>query len=223
MTPTIKELNNPERFELIAAVSHSRIKDFVLRQVMDDRKIVPYYMVYQTILFLGAMFFLTRSVVLALKGDSNFLFVTLAGILFSLTFLVVIHEMLHGIVLKLAGAPRIRYGMVPGKFIFYAEADQFVLGKKPFAFVALAPLVIIQVLTILGIALWYNQALVYFPLMVMCIHSFFCAGDIALLALFLRFPGREVYTFDSRAEKTSYYYMERSNLSSSSNSADGMQ
>jgi len=223
MTPTINELNNPGRFEMIAAVSHYRIKDFVLHQVMDDKKIVPYYMVYQTILFLSALFFLSRSVVLAMKGDNNYLFVTLAGILFSLTILVVIHELLHGIVLKLAGAPRIRYGMVPGKFIFYAEADQFVLGRKPFTCVALAPLVIIQILTILGIIIWYNEALVYFPLMVMCIHSFFCAGDIALLALFYRYPGREIYTFDSRAEKTSYYYMERVNLSSSSNSADDKQ
>lgn len=180
-------------------------------------------MVYQTILFLAAIFFLTRSVVLAVKGDNNYLFVSLAGILFSLTVLVVIHELLHGIVLKLAGAPRIRYGMVPGKFIFYAEADLFVLGRKPFAFVALTPLIIIQILTIVGIAIWYNQSLVYFPLMVMCIHSFFCAGDIALLALFYRYPGREVYTYDNRAEQTSYYFMERENLSSSSSSADDMQ
>lgn len=223
MTPTIKELNDPARYELIAAVSHSRIKDFVLRQVMEDKKIVPYYMVYQTFLFFAAIFFLTRSIVLAVKGDSNYLFVATAGILFSLTLLVVLHELLHGMVLKLAGAPRIRYGMVPGKFIFYAEADQFVLGRKPFAFVALAPLIIIQFLTILGIAVWYSHALVYFPLMVMCIHSFFCAGDIALLALFYRYPGKAVYTFDNRKEKTSYYFMERVNFSSSSDSAAGTQ
>lgn len=223
MTPTINDLKNPGRFKLIAAVSHSRIKDFVLHQVMEDKKIVPFYMVYQTILFFAAIFFLTRSIVLATRGDSNYLFVTLAAILFSLTFLVVIHELLHGMVLKLAGAPRIRYGMVPGKFIFYAEADQFVLGKKPFAFVALAPLIIIQILTIAGIAVWYDQALVYFPLMVMCIHSFFCAGDIALLALFYRHPGSKVYTYDNQSEKTSYYYMEKADLSSSSDSAAGMQ
>lgn len=207
--PTVEELSSSQEYELLATVEHSRIKDFVLDQVMEDRRFIPYYMVYQTILFLGALFFFTRSVVLAVRGDWSYLLVSLGSVAFSLTFLVVIHELLHGLVLKLAGAPRINFGVVHGRFIFYAEADQFVMGKKDFLWVAFTPLVFIQIITLVLIILWYAQPLVFFPVMVMCIHSFFCAGDVALAALFYRFPGHDVFTYDNRNEKASYYYIRR--------------
>jgi len=208
-SPTIDELNDPERFELLASVEHARIKDFVLSQVMEDRKFVPYYMIYQTALFLAAIFFLTRAIVLAIKGDSNYLFITLGAIVFSVTLLVVIHEFIHGLVLKLTGAPKVRFGMVSGRFIFYAEADKFVLSRRPFLWVAFTPLFVVQIITAIFIVLWFSQPLVYFPLMLMCIHSFFCAGDVALATLFYRFPGKEVYTYDDHQQKTSYYFLEK--------------
>lgn len=208
-TPSIEELNNNEQFEILASVEHARIKDFVLSQVMEDRRIVPYYMIYQSILFLAAIFFLTRSVVLAFRGESAYLLITIGAIAFSLSLLVVIHELLHGLVLKMAGAPKVSFGMVPGRFIFYAEADKFVLGRKPFFWVAFTPLVVIQIVTAILIIAWFTQPLVYFPLMVMCIHSFFCAGDIALATMFFRFPGQEVFTYDDHEKKTSHYFVKK--------------
>jgi hypothetical protein len=208
-TPTIEELHAGERFESLATVSHARIKDFVLSQVMEDRRFVPYYMIYQTVLFLAAIFFFTRSVVLSVRGDSAFLLISIGAIVFSLTLLVLIHELLHGLVLKLAGAPKVTFGMVPGRFIFYAEADRFVLSQRPFLWVAFTPLVAVQIVTLVLIIVWQGQPMVYFPLMVMCIHSFFCAGDVALVTLFYRFPGLKVYTYDNREEKTSYYFVEK--------------
>jgi len=222
-TPTIEQLHAGGRFELLATVSHTRIKDFVLSQIMEDRRFVPYYMVYQTVLFLAAIFFFTRSVVLALRGDSAYVLITVGAVLFSLTVLVLIHELLHGLVLKLAGAPKVTFGMVPGRFIFYAEADRFVLSRNPFLWVAFTPLVAVQVVTLLLVIFWYGQPMVYFPLMVMCIHSFFCAGDVALVTLFYRFPGLEVYTYDNREEKTSYYFVEKTPVNSVLNSADEKQ
>ena len=207
--PDVEHLKNSEEFELLAAVEHARIKDFVLGQVMEDRRIIPYYMIYQTLLFLAALFFFTRSVVLAFRGDSSFLLVSIGAIVFSLTFLVVLHELLHGLVLKLAGAPRVSFGMVPGKFIFYAEADKFVLHRKSFMWVAFTPLVVVQLITTLLVISWFSNFMVFFPIMVMCIHSFFCAGDVALVTLFYRFPGYDVYTYDSHEEKTSYYFIRK--------------
>ena len=207
--PTIQDLNDPEKFDLLAAVEQGKIKDFVIRQVMDDKKIIPVYMAYQTLLFFAGLFFVTRAIVLALKGNIIYLLITAGGILFSFTFLVVIHEFLHGIALKLAGAPRVTFGGILKKFIFFAEADHFVLGKRPFLFVAFTPLVVIQVITIIGIVIWFNVPFIYFFLMVMSIHSFFCSGDVALATVFYRYPGRETYTYDNGAEKKSYYFAER--------------
>ncbi|HNU76854.1 MAG: DUF3267 domain-containing protein [Prolixibacteraceae bacterium] len=207
--PTIEELHDDLLFKKIAAVEHDRIKDFVVEQVTGDNKLVPVYMVYQTLMLLTGLFFFARAIILAYRGETVYLWVSFAAVAFSFTLLVVIHELLHGFALKLAGAPRVTYGGMLRKFIFYAEADRFILGKNAFLFVALTPLVVIQLITVAGIILWFSTPFVYLFLVVMSLHSFFCAGDIALATIFLKFPGRAVYTYDNRSERISYYFVEK--------------
>jgi len=207
--PTIEELHNPEIFELFASVEQKRIKDFVLQQVMSDKKLIPVYMVYQTLLFLAGIFFFTRSVVLAYKGNPYYLLYMAGAVIFSLTFLVVIHELLHGTALKLAGAPKVAFGGILSKFIFFAEADRFIMDKKTFLLVAFTPLVVIKLLTIAGIILFFTVPALYFFLGVMVVHSFFCSGDVALATIFYRFPGRDTYTYDHSGEKKSYYFVKK--------------
>jgi hypothetical protein len=199
--PTIEDLNDPEKFELFASVDQSRIKEFVLRQVMTDKKIIPIYMIYQTLLFLTGIFFFTRAIILTYRGDFIYLFISIGAILFSLTLLVATHELLHGIALKLAGAPKVTFGGILKKFIFFSEAENFIMGKRSFLFVAFTPFIVVQLITIYGIIIWYSAPLLYFFLTVMVIHSFFCSGDVALVTIFYRFPGRDTFTYDSGEEK----------------------
>ncbi len=180
-------MHDEGRYDLIAAVGHHEIKDFVVSQVVGDKKLIPAFTVYQTLMLMTGLL-ITRSVMLAYKGASVYLLATLGTLVFSFTLLVVIHELLHGAALKLAGAPNVRYGGIFRKFLFYAEADRFVLGRKPFLFVAFTPLLVVQLAAIAGIILWYSTPAVYFFLVMMSVHSFFCAGDIALATLFFRYP-----------------------------------
>jgi hypothetical protein len=207
--PTLEELHDPESFELIASVEQNRIKDFVLQQVMSDKNIIPVYMIYQTLLFIAGIFFFTRSVVLAYKGNTHYLLYSAGAVVFSLTFLVVIHEFLHGTALKLAGAQKVKFGGILSKFIFFAEADRFVMNRKTFLVVAFTPFVVVKLLTIAGIMLFFNAPSLYFFLVVMVIHSFFCSGDVALVTIFYRFPGRDTYTYDNSEEKKSYYFVKK--------------
>jgi hypothetical protein len=207
--PTIEDLNDPEKFELFASVDQSRIKEFVLQQVMSDKKIIPIYMIYQTLLFLTGIFFFTRTIILAYRGNFVFLLITIGAVFFSFTLLVAIHELLHGIALKLAGAPKVTYGGILQKFIFFAEAENFILGKRSFLFVAFTPFVVMQVITVAGMIFWYSVPFLYFFLTVMVIHSFFCSGDVALVTIFYRFPGRDTFTYDNSAEKKNYYFVRK--------------
>ena len=188
---------------MIASVEHQAIKEFVWQQVMADKRFVPAYMVYQTLLLLSGMFFLTRAIVLAVKGESIYLVVSAATLVFCFTLLIALHELLHALALKLAGAPKVAFGAILRKFIFFAEADRFVLGRAAFFFVAFTPLVVIQVVALAGIIHWFSSPYVYFFLLLMTVHSFFCAGDVALAAVFNRYPGREMFTYDDRQEKKS--------------------
>lgn len=204
--PSIEELRNPERFELIAQINHQQIKEFVIEQLTSDGNIIRYYMYYQVAMIAVGAFFLARSVILAFKYTAAELIYTTAAIVFSLTVLVVIHELIHGLALKLAGAPKVSFGGYIRKFIFYAEADLFVINRRQFAFIALAPLVLVKLLTLAGIIFFFNHPVFYFLIFVISAHSLFCAGDIGLLSLFYKYRDGEIFNFDSQAEKTSYYF-----------------
>lgn len=204
--PGIKQLQNEEQFELIAELNHQQIKEFVIKQLLDRSWLVKTFMIYQVIMLMLGAFMITRSIIFSFENNPEPLYYVLAALVFCFTLLIIIHELLHGIAIKLTGAPKVNYGAYFKKFIFYAEADQHVLNKKQFAFIALTPLVVIKFITLLGIVLLFNHPIVFFLVFLMCAHSLFCAGDIGLLSIFFKYGKSEVYTYDVRSETTSYYY-----------------
>lgn len=207
--PTIEELQNKEQFELIARLNHREIKEFVLEQLSHNGKIVRSYMVYQIVMIIVGIFFFIRSVTLYVQDYASPLYYSLAALLFCFSLLIILHELIHGIALKIVGAPHVNFGGYFKKFIFYAEADRFVINKKQFVFIALAPLLVIKLVTIIGILLLLFSPVFYFLILVMCAHSLFCAGDIGLLTIFLRDKNSDVFTYDIKSDKTSFYFRKK--------------
>jgi hypothetical protein len=204
--PSIEDLRNSGKYELIAQLNHSQIKEFVINQLTQNGRIIKVYMIYQIVMIMVGMFFFTRSIVLVFQNSAAQLYFSLAALVFCFSVLIIIHELLHGIALKLAGAKRVTYGGYLKKFIFYAEADQFVINHRQFAFIALTPLVVVKMVTLIGIIFFFSHPLFYFLIFVMSAHSLFCAGDIGLLSVFQQFKNTEIFTFDVKAEKTSYFF-----------------
>ena len=204
--PTINELQNSDEYKLISKLNHQQIKEFVITQLAEGGWFVKTYMIYQVIMIMLGMFFFTRSIVLAFRNFMEPLYFSLAALVFCGSLLIILHELLHGITLKLIGAPKVNFGGYLKKFIFYAEADQFVINRKQFAFVALTPFITVKLITLLGTIIFVNQPFFYFLIFVMSAHSLFCAGDIGLLSIFYKYGNSEIFTFDVQKEKTSYYY-----------------
>lgn len=205
--PTIEELQSSDRYEMVSRLKHDEIKNFVIEQISKTTsKIVKGYMFYQLLMVLAGMFFLARAVVFVFRNYSEPFFISLLAIVFSFSLLIIIHEGLHGVALKLTGAQKVSFGSYLRKFIFYAEADRHVMNRNQFAFVALTPLIVVKVFTLIGIVLFWNQPLFYFFLIVMSAHSLFCAGDIGLLSVFYNDAENEIFTFDVKDEKTSYFF-----------------
>jgi len=209
--PTIKELQNEEKFELVAKLNHEQIKTFVIEQLTKKSKIIFAYMIYQTVMVFTGIFFVIYSFFTIFQGNFLPLIFVLAALVFSLSFLIIIHEGIHGIALKLTGAKTIRFGAYFRKFIFYAEANRHVLNRKQFMLIALAPLLVVQILTFAGIVLHLHQPFVYFWIITMSVHSLFCAGDVGLLSVFYS-SDNELYTFDVNEEKQSYFYRKKNQL-----------
>ncbi len=204
--PSIEELQNSDKFLLMAVLEHQQIKEFVINQITKGGRMVKSFMIYQIVMILFGVAVVIRSIQLALRGNLDPVWYILASIVFCFTALIIIHEFIHGVALKITGAKKVNYGAYLRRFIFYAEADRHVLNRKQFALVALAPLVVVKFISVLTIIILFNHSSVFFVAIVMSVHSFFCAGDIGLLSVFYNDKVSEYYTYDVREERKSYYY-----------------
>lgn len=208
INPSIDELKKEDDYELLAEPEHDEIKSFVLSQLEKGGWLVKGFMVYQAAMVLLGLFIITLAVVFSFKGNLEPLWYSVGTVTFCVTVLVIIHELLHGIAIKITGAKNVRYGAYFKKFIFYAEADRHVFNRSQFTFVALAPLVVVKLITLIGIIIFFNHPLVYVFSLIMSIHSLFCAGDIGLLSVFYS-THSEVFTFDIKEDRKSYYFRKK--------------
>ena len=136
------------------------------------------------------------------------------GLISSLSALIIVHELLHAAAFLLLGKTDIGFGAQPLKFIFYAEANRQVLGKREMIIVALAPLIIISICCIVFSIVVFPSPVFLLGVVIFLIHFFFCAGDIALVSYFL--CKKELYTYDDRNERKTYYYQRINNGADSS-------
>jgi hypothetical protein len=155
------------------------------------------------------VYFITRSVVLSVKGHPETLLSIGLAMLFSFSALIIIHELLHAAAYLLTGARNISFGVILKKFVFYALADRQVITSRAFHIVALAPFVVVKLVCLAVIFATGDIQLLYFFLTIMCIHSLFCAGDIAMLAFYNLHRGKEIYNFDLRSEGKTYFYIRK--------------
>jgi hypothetical protein len=204
--PNVEELQNSGKYELVYELEHQQVKEFVINQITSGSKLVKGYMIYQLVMILVGLFFVTRPFVLAIRGNYQPLIYLFTAIVFTFTLLILIHELLHALAFKITGAKKVSIGTYLKKFIFYAEADRHVLNRKQFTLVALAPFLSVKLITLAGIILTLGSPALYFWIFVMSAHSLFCAGDIGMLDYFYKFRDTRLFTFDLKDEKKSYFY-----------------
>lgn len=209
--PTPEELQNTDLYELLTEVSHDHLREFVVELITKGKSIISIYSVYQIVMMVIFVFFFTRGIVFAIKGSLDMLLYTGLAVIFSVTVLIVIHELIHALAYLAIGARRISFGTVLKKFIFYAIADRQVIKSRAFHLVALAPFVSVKLICLMGILAYYTHPMVFFFLGVMSLHSLFCAGDIAMLAFYKLHEGKEIYNFDDKSKGKTYFYA-RKNL-----------
>lgn len=201
-----EDLQNESEFELLAVVSHKSLREFIVDQITKEKTIIRIYSVYQVIMLMLFTFIFTRGIILSIKGNHDLIVTIGWSLLFSLSALIVIHELLHALAYLGTGARKISFGIILRKFIFYALADRQVIKSRAFHLVALAPFVTVKLICLFGILRFYNEQPMYFFMSVMCLHSLFCAGDIAMLAFYRLNKEKEIYNFDDRSEGKTYFY-----------------
>jgi protein-S-isoprenylcysteine O-methyltransferase Ste14 len=204
---TYKELKEQHEYTEIASVYHSEIKTFIVAEVEKQplwAKIANMYQITGVLAFvLGA--FKAFMPYLTSFETSNLIWLGI-GLLFTFSVLIVLHEFIHALAYRWVGANKISFGMELKKFLFYVQADRQVLNYKQFQIVALAPVITVGFLSMLGMVIFYNSPVFFFFLPIFAFHSLFCGGDFGLLCFFQNRPETEILTFDVKEEKKTYFY-----------------
>ncbi|MEL7586735.1 MAG: DUF3267 domain-containing protein [Prolixibacteraceae bacterium] len=206
---TPDDLNNPAQFELLAEVEHRQIKKFIFGQITPGVRLIRIYSIYQVIMLLLLGFLAGDALVRIAGGVSGPLIYTGYASLFSFTVLIFLHELLHAFAYWLCGIRNLKAGAMLNKFVFYVMADREVIGFRAFRIVAYAPLVTVKVVCLVWGILYWSTPGAYFFFSVMCIHSLFCGGDIAMLAFYQAHADREIYNYDDPAHGKSFFYARR--------------
>jgi hypothetical protein len=124
----------------------------------------------------------------------------------SFVALIPLHEWLHGVGYRLAGAPRVEYRANWRQFVFYAIADRFVTSKRPFVVLALLPFVIINGLLLVLIA---TLSTAWTPGLcgALFMHVAGCSGDFALLSYYFLYWSKDPLTFDDAIKGESHFFI----------------
>lgn len=206
----IADLEDTEQYILLDTLQHSDIKEFVVRELEPHAlwaRIANMYQIGGLLAFMLAGF--RAFMPFFAKNESTYLIYFLLGTAFSFTILIVLHELIHALGYKLIGASNLSYGIQLRKFLFYVQADKQVLNYNNMKIVALAPAVVVAVITILGMAIFYQHPLFYSFAAVFGLHSLFCAGDMGMLCYFENRKDKEIVTYDDKENDCSYFYFKK--------------
>jgi Putative zincin peptidase len=116
----------------------------------------------------------------------------LAGIVVT----IVLHELVHGLAMRRFGA-RPQFGVLWKQLMFYATAPRYGFRRSAYILVALAPLVGLSCLAILGMFLLQGTNWVALLILCAAMNGSGAVGDILMVALVLRYP-RTAYIVDER-------------------------
>jgi hypothetical protein len=122
-----------------------------------------------------------------------------------IVLLLPVHEAVHGIFYKWLGAPSISFHADWNRLFFFAAADRFVLNKREFLSVAVAPFVLLTAALTAGIFLTTGmwQIAVAAGLV---LHTGGCIGDFTLIAYSLSL-GDDFCSYDDLGKQETLFYV----------------
>ncbi|MEI6245906.1 MAG: DUF3267 domain-containing protein [Acidobacteriota bacterium] len=198
--PTIADLRDPARFELMSSLAHSEIAPFVAQYYWRRRSWITWAHYLASAALLGWWVWMG----IARHYSFDQWMTRFGNAVLSFVVLLPIHDGVHGAVYRLLGATDVRYGASLRKMYAYAIAHRFVAGRRAFAWVTVTPLLIIN--TALALALYAFPGQQFYLMGVLLLHTAGTSGDVAMLNYLWTHRHRVVFTYDDAAASRSYFY-----------------
>ena len=199
LTPDNLEQNG---YVLHVHLAHLDLVAFIKQYFFMKNPVTIFYWLFNLLLVSGGVCFLF----LADSAGDSLLKLFLGFFVFFL--IVPVHELIHGIGYKLAGAEKVTFKAVWKQMVFYAMADRFVANKKQFVLLAIAPFLLINTLFI-SLFFYLPEPFSWVSYGALLMHTAGCSGDFALMSYFYNYWEKNPVTYDDVAGQMSYFYLKK--------------
>lgn len=140
--------------------------------------------VIAVLLIVPACFIVPISTLFDTSEGMTMYFVKSFSLIVLMILYMVLHELVHGIAMKLCGTQTVKYGFT-GMYAFAGSSDYY--GKRAYIFIALAPvvlwgIVLALICTVVSVE-WF-----WVVYLIQVINLSGAAGDLFVTVRFLRFP-----------------------------------
>ncbi|MBP7506666.1 MAG: DUF3267 domain-containing protein [Prolixibacteraceae bacterium] len=205
-------INSPD-YSIVEEVSYDDLKSFLIKEIGNKGLIMTIYGIFQGISIAVNVFIITYFTINIIKHGTfvNELIISVSAIFLSFFLIIPIHELIHAAAFLILGKKNIGFGAQWKKFLFYAESDRQVLNRREITIVALAPLIAISLICILLIILNFSFISTLIFVIIAFVHLLVCGGDVAIVSFFYRNRSKEMFTFDDRKLKKTYYFEKNTN------------
>jgi hypothetical protein len=200
-----EEIQSNNDYRELHSLSYDSILSFVFENIRQKTFSSHFYL---TVNFIYLALIIVISIEGFVSGSfklSPFLSYIFWGFLAGSFLVIPFHEMFHGLAYKFLGAPKIHFGADMKQMLFYVAADKYVVGRKEFYIVALAPFLCINFITII-LTFFLNPYWTLLAFTFLLLHNIMCIGDFAMISYFQQNSERELYTFDDHKNRMSYIY-----------------
>jgi hypothetical protein len=143
---------------------------------------------------LGGIFSLLAIYVGKLPDTFSITPLKLAGLLASVLATIVLHELVHGFAMQRFGG-RPQYGVLWKQLLFYAATPGYGYRRNSWILIALAPLILLSCLAILGMILFQGTNWVALFALCAVINGSGASGDLWMVSVVLRYP-KNTYVVD---------------------------
>ena len=184
-------------------LDHSELVPFVKTNLSKLNPVSVFYWAFNIVMGGVLLYFLIQEKRLPLfDAITKFC----SGALVFFVILLPLHELIHGFVYKLAGAPNVQFTAHWRTLVFYCLADNFVTDTKSFLMVALSPFLIINAMLIV-LLFFASPALFYVLFGALFLHTGGCFGDFGLVSYFYTHRQNHPVTYDDAQAKKSYFLL----------------
>jgi hypothetical protein len=177
----------PDRYR---EVLHWTITEKPSRVLVLQVLAVPLFLVF------GWIFYRLAMGLGRLPAHLSFGLLEIVSILVGLPLTFLLHELAHGLVMRWFGA-RPRYGVLWMQLMFYATAPGYAFPRNAYLAVALAPLVGLSLLGVLGMVILRGTFWVGVLALCAAINGSGAIGDLWITMIVVRYPP-QAYVIDER-------------------------